>query len=199
VSVRNGKSFRYRSPHRDDSAGRRTSRLGCLRRRQSQCMERYAGSFWGSIRRRSMDTAHFLSAGVVKFCPWLERHSEKLPPYCWSSKALDIRWGLVAVAVFIAVGGLLSAGRWRDDELEDYFNEHGKDFRQIFRPGSWSSWRASMVCQSRRPRFRWVRCSASDDDGQSERACRPRICCRGFDSALRCVIAGSAYWLVRGS
>ena len=57
-----------------------------------------------------MDTAHFLSAGIVSFARGLN-DTPKIAATLLVVRALDIRWGIVAMAVAIAIGGLLSAGR----------------------------------------------------------------------------------------
>ena len=75
---------------------------------QWQCSERYAGAFLGINTQRVMDGAHFLSAGIVSFARGLN-DTPKIAAMLLVIKALDIQWGLVAVALFMAVGGLLSA------------------------------------------------------------------------------------------
>jgi PiT family inorganic phosphate transporter len=57
-----------------------------------------------------MDAAHFLSAGIVSFARGLN-DTPKIAAMLLVVRALDIRWGIVAMAVAIAIGGLLSAGR----------------------------------------------------------------------------------------
>lgn len=77
---------------------------------QSQCAQRYAGRFWGIGCQQAMDAAHFLSAGVVSFARGLN-DTPKMAALLLVLPALDARWSLVAVAVAIAAGGLLSARR----------------------------------------------------------------------------------------
>jgi PiT family inorganic phosphate transporter len=55
-----------------------------------------------------MDGAHFLSAGVVSFARGLN-DTPKISALLLLITALDINWGLVAVGLGMAVGGLLSA------------------------------------------------------------------------------------------
>jgi PiT family inorganic phosphate transporter len=74
------------------------------------CAERYAGAFLGIRAQTIMDTAHFLSAGIVSFARGLN-DTPKIAAMLLVVRALDIRWGVAAVAVAIAIGGLLSAGR----------------------------------------------------------------------------------------
>jgi PiT family inorganic phosphate transporter len=76
----------------------------------SRCEQRYAGRFWGVGCHQVMDAAHFLSAGVVGFARGLN-DTPKIAALLMVWPALGSRWGLVAVAVAIALGGLLSARR----------------------------------------------------------------------------------------
>ena len=75
-----------------------------------ECAERYAGAFLGLRSQTIMDTAHFLSAGIVSFARGLN-DTPKIAAMLLVVRALDIRWGVVAIAIAIAMGGLLSAGR----------------------------------------------------------------------------------------
>jgi PiT family inorganic phosphate transporter len=74
------------------------------------CAERYTGAFLGIRSQTIMDAAHFFSAGVVSFARGLN-DTPKIAAMLLVVRALDIRWGIVAMAVAIAIGGLLSAGR----------------------------------------------------------------------------------------
>jgi PiT family inorganic phosphate transporter len=75
---------------------------------QENCRERYAGSFLGIGSQQIMDAAHFLSAGTVSFARGLN-DTPKIVALLMLWKALDVRWGFVAVAVTMAIGGLLNA------------------------------------------------------------------------------------------
>jgi inorganic phosphate transporter, PiT family len=75
---------------------------------QENCRERYAGSFFGVGSQQIMDAAHFLSAGTVSFARGLN-DTPKVVALLLLWKALDIRWGFAAVALTMAVGGLLNA------------------------------------------------------------------------------------------
>lgn len=77
---------------------------------QSRCAQRYAGRFLGVGCQQAMDAAHFLSAGVVSFARGLN-DTPKMAALLLGLPALGARWSLVAVALAIAVGGLLSAQR----------------------------------------------------------------------------------------
>ena len=61
-------------------------------------------------RTRTLDTLHFLSGGAVGFARGLN-DTPKIAAMLLVAKALDIRWGLAAVAVTMAIGGLLNARR----------------------------------------------------------------------------------------
>ena len=75
---------------------------------QENCRERYAGSMLGLTAQQIMDGAHFLSAGVVSFARGLN-DTPKIVAMLLLLKWMDIRWGFFAVAVTMAVGGLLNA------------------------------------------------------------------------------------------
>jgi inorganic phosphate transporter, PiT family len=77
---------------------------------QENCRERYAGSMFGLASQQVMDGAHFLSAGIVSFARGLN-DTPKIVALLLLLKALDIRAGFVAVAMVMAVGGLISARR----------------------------------------------------------------------------------------
>jgi inorganic phosphate transporter, PiT family len=75
---------------------------------QENCRERYAGSFLGIGSQQIMDVGHFLSAGTVSFARGLN-DTPKVVALLLIWKALDIRWGFLAVASAMAIGGLLNA------------------------------------------------------------------------------------------
>lgn len=72
------------------------------------CSERYVGSFLGLTVQKVMEGAHFASAGAVSFARGLN-DTPKIAALLLVVQALDIRWGLLAVAVAMAVGGWLNA------------------------------------------------------------------------------------------
>jgi PiT family inorganic phosphate transporter len=61
-------------------------------------------------RTRTLDTLHFLSGGAVGFARGLN-DTPKIAALLLVARALDIRWALLAVAVAMAIGGLLGARR----------------------------------------------------------------------------------------
>lgn len=72
------------------------------------CRERYGGNFLGLTSQQVVDAAHFLSAGTVSFARGLN-DTPKIVALLLLWKALDVRWGFAAVAITIAIGGLLNA------------------------------------------------------------------------------------------
>lgn len=77
---------------------------------QSKCAERYDGAVLGVNAGQLLDSLHFLSAGAVSFARGLN-DTAKIAALLLVASAFDIRYGLLAVAVAIAVGGLLNARR----------------------------------------------------------------------------------------
>jgi PiT family inorganic phosphate transporter len=59
-------------------------------------------------RTRTLDTLHFLSGGAASFARGLN-DTPKMAALLAVAHALDLRWGFFAVAVTMAVGGLLDA------------------------------------------------------------------------------------------
>ncbi len=85
-----------------------TSTIALSVDKQENCRERYAGNFFGIGSQQIMDAAHFLSAGTVSFARGLN-DTPKIVALLLLGKMLDIRWGFVAVAAAMAIGGLLNA------------------------------------------------------------------------------------------
>jgi PiT family inorganic phosphate transporter len=77
------------------------------------CQQRYAGRFVGVSAGNLVDALHFLSAGAVSFARGLN-DTPKIAALLLVATALNIQWGLVAVAVAMAVGGLLNAKKVAD-------------------------------------------------------------------------------------
>ncbi len=95
---------------------------------QESCRERYAGSLLGIGSQQIMDAAHFLSAGTVSFARGLN-DTPKIVALLLLWQALDIRWGFVAVAVTMAVGGLLNARKVAETMSEKITAmNHGQGF-----------------------------------------------------------------------
>jgi len=79
----------------------------------SECTQRYTGAVMGMNAGRLLDSLHFLSAGAVSFARGLN-DTPKIAALLLVASAADIRWGLLAAAVAIALGGLLNARRVAD-------------------------------------------------------------------------------------
>ena len=102
---------------------------------QSQCAQRYAGRCWGIGCQQAMDAAHFFSAGVVSFARGLN-DTPKMAALLLVLPALKARWGLMAVAVAIAVGGLLSVRRVAETMSHRITGmNHGQGFSANFATG----------------------------------------------------------------
>lgn len=74
------------------------------------CAQRYTGMVFGMNAGRLLDSLHFMSAGAVSFARGLN-DTPKIAGLLVVASALDIRWGLLAVAIAISIGGLLNARR----------------------------------------------------------------------------------------
>ncbi len=92
------------------------------------CRERYGGNFLGFTSQQVVDAAHFLSAGTVSFARGLN-DTPKIVALLLLWKALDIRWGFAAVAVTMAIGGLLNARKVAETMSKKItFMNHGQGF-----------------------------------------------------------------------
>jgi PiT family inorganic phosphate transporter len=74
----------------------------------TMCTERYAGRFLGIRSQSLVDGLHFVSAGIVSFARGLN-DTPKIVAVLMATQALNMRWGLIAVAVAMAAGGWLNA------------------------------------------------------------------------------------------
>lgn len=74
------------------------------------CTQRYTGTVLGVNAGHLLDSLHFVSAGAVSFARGLN-DTPKIAGLLLVASALHIRWGLVATAVAMAVGGFLNARR----------------------------------------------------------------------------------------
>jgi PiT family inorganic phosphate transporter len=77
------------------------------------CQQRYSGTFLGVKAATLVDGLHFLSAGAVSFARGLN-DTPKIAALLLVATALNIRWGLVGVALAMAAGGLLDARKVAD-------------------------------------------------------------------------------------
>lgn len=76
--------------------------------REHECREPYVGIVAGVRAQSLVDAGHFLSAGLVSFARGVN-DTPKIAALLLTVELLDVRWGLVAVAAAMALGGLLGA------------------------------------------------------------------------------------------
>jgi len=77
------------------------------------CDRRYQGVVIGIRVQDSIDILHFISAGAVSFARGLN-DTPKIAALLLVTGAANSRWNLIAVAVVMAVGGLLNSRRVAD-------------------------------------------------------------------------------------
>lgn len=70
--------------------------------------EKYDGELFGITIQKIMDVLHFISAGVVSFARGLN-DTPKIIGLLLVINAFNIQWGMLAIGVAMAVGGILSA------------------------------------------------------------------------------------------
>lgn len=73
---------------------------------KEKCTQRYTGKFLGIKNQHLVDVGHFLSAGIISFARGLN-DTPKIFSLLLSVDGLSMQWSMFAVAVGIAVGGLL--------------------------------------------------------------------------------------------
>ena len=73
----------------------------------AECAVRYPGRVLGGSAQHLLSSAHFASAGVLSFARGLN-DTPKIVALMLVVKALDIHWGMLAVALAMAAGGLLN-------------------------------------------------------------------------------------------
>ncbi len=76
----------------------------------SECIDRYTDSVLGVSLQRLLDAAHVVSGAAVSFARGLN-DTPKIAGLLVAAQALDMRFGMVAIAIGITVGGLLGARR----------------------------------------------------------------------------------------
>jgi len=72
------------------------------------CQEIYGGTFFGINAQKALDLNHFISAGVVSFARGLN-DTPKIVALLLAWQAFDIKFGMLAVALTMAAGGLINA------------------------------------------------------------------------------------------
>lgn len=103
-------TFQAQSAIAADSTSRR---LAVRVDEESLCKQRYIGRFLGVSLQQIVDGVHFISAGIVSFARGLN-DTPKIAALLLVVQVLDIRWGLTAVALTMACGGLLNARKVAD-------------------------------------------------------------------------------------
>lgn len=95
--------------NKDDSVA-----LGLVRQKTAKLSvgerseERYQGKFLGVKAQKLLDYAHYISAGVVSFARGLN-DTPKIVGLLLVIQSLGIEWGMIAVALAMAIGGLMNA------------------------------------------------------------------------------------------
>ena len=72
------------------------------------CVQKYSGAFFGLSAQSLVDGLHYLSAVAVSFARGLN-DTPKIVGLLLVVQALDIRFGMLAIAIAMAIGGLLNA------------------------------------------------------------------------------------------
>lgn len=72
------------------------------------CYQKYEGSFFGISLQKVLDLAHYISAGAVSFARGLN-DTPKIIGLLLIVETFDIRYGMVSIAIAIALGGLINA------------------------------------------------------------------------------------------
>ena len=72
------------------------------------CLDSYNGKLFGASSQKVLDALHYLSAGIVSFARGLN-DTPKIVGLLVIINAMDIKWGMIAVAITMAIGGLLNA------------------------------------------------------------------------------------------
>ncbi|MFT4669105.1 MAG: PiT family inorganic phosphate transporter [Flavobacteriaceae bacterium] len=70
--------------------------------------ETYSGNILGIASQKILEIMHFFSAGLVSFARGLN-DTPKIVGLIVIINAIDIKWGMIAIAITMAVGGLVNA------------------------------------------------------------------------------------------
>ncbi len=79
-----------------------------LKKEPNEDTESYKGKILGVNAQKLLDGAHYISAGIVSFARGLN-DTPKIVGLLLVINAMDIKWGMLAVAIAMAIGGLLNA------------------------------------------------------------------------------------------
>jgi hypothetical protein len=99
----------------------------------TECRQPYGGRLLGVSVGGVVDSVHFLSAGAVGFARGLN-DTPKIAALLLVASALDIGWGIAAVAAAMALGGWLTPRR-RDDGAQTLRHEPRPGLRGESRHG----------------------------------------------------------------
>ncbi|MCK6542923.1 inorganic phosphate transporter [bacterium] len=72
------------------------------------CQRRYGGAVMGISAQRLVDVLHYLSAAMVSFARGLN-DTPKIVGLVFAAQIMRIEWSMVAIAIAMAIGGLLNA------------------------------------------------------------------------------------------
>ena len=75
---------------------------------KENCVEVYQGQFLGVNAQQLLHSLHYISAGIVSFARGLN-DTPKIVGLLIVINALDLSWGMVAIALSMAIGGLINA------------------------------------------------------------------------------------------
>lgn len=104
------------------------STIGVAIDTEENCREMYKGHFLGMNSQKLLDCLHFCSAGIVSFARGLN-DTPKIVALLLLIKGLSIHWGMMAVAIGMAVGGLLNARKVAETMSKKITKlNHGQDF-----------------------------------------------------------------------
>lgn len=77
---------------------------------KQECVEIYTDKVWGVSMQKLLDAAHILSAAAVSFARGLN-DTPKIAGLLVAVKSFDIHYGMIVIAVGMAIGALLNARR----------------------------------------------------------------------------------------
>ena len=104
------------------------STIGITIDTEETCQEIYKGHLLGMNSQKLLDYLHFCSAGVVSFARGLN-DTPKIVALLLLIKGLSIHWGMLAVAVGMAAGGLLNARKVAETMSNEITKlNHGQGF-----------------------------------------------------------------------
>jgi PiT family inorganic phosphate transporter len=87
-----------------------TTSLDIVMAENNECMDIYTDRVWGLSMQKVLDIGHGVSAATVSFARGLN-DTPKIAGLLVAVQAFDVQWGMVAIAVGMAIGGLLNARR----------------------------------------------------------------------------------------